>query len=447
LIYSSFINKCELCSKSKKWLGDHPFILTAIDSKGLEFDDVVIAIEAERSAWNMNLRRSVSLKLLREMYVAITRAKCLAIILVKKKCDKMKFFFHLLNCDIDFFDARTSFVEFDNESSMEEWLIRAHDLLKDERFQLAASCFRKAQIRVWRIWSLALYNLSIRNKNEAINLLRESSKLFYHEENFALALDALQLISANDLWVESDNDIFEKSIEKLPHHLPRIEVIKIDICRDNWESITLDEMKEKELKQFIDSKRQSPRLRRKLRSFTRDALILIENIFPCIIGDIHYEMQRYDDALRLYLSTDDSKSAILATKTLLKEFKLGKDEEMILNIINLWRNKEQKVSSTSKSEDFVNLLISLFEDPVKAANDNSRKLMLELDPDIIKFAVSHKKLDPTTLHLIHCNEFHDIDLYSLEQKYASNSSKIIEWFAENNDRRHALSITFDNLKK
>ena len=81
LVCSSLSHSEELTG----WLGDHPFFLDSIESKGLEFEDVVVAFDLERKVWDVEERRVDSLRMLRELYVAITRAKNRLVILVKKR--------------------------------------------------------------------------------------------------------------------------------------------------------------------------------------------------------------------------------------------------------------------------------------------------------------------------------------------------------------------------
>ena len=38
--------------EATSWLGNHPFILSSLDSKGLEFDDVIVAFDFDRKIWD-----------------------------------------------------------------------------------------------------------------------------------------------------------------------------------------------------------------------------------------------------------------------------------------------------------------------------------------------------------------------------------------------------------
>ena len=88
LIYSSTSNLDGVALAMNDWLNEHPFIMTSLDAKGLEFDDCVVAFDEEQKAWNINSDRAASLRLLRELYVAITRAKRRVVVLINSP--KMK---------------------------------------------------------------------------------------------------------------------------------------------------------------------------------------------------------------------------------------------------------------------------------------------------------------------------------------------------------------------
>ena len=61
LIYNG-VDEPKVESEMSRWLNDHPFILTPLESKGLEFDDVVVAFDIERKAWDVKPSRISSLK-------------------------------------------------------------------------------------------------------------------------------------------------------------------------------------------------------------------------------------------------------------------------------------------------------------------------------------------------------------------------------------------------
>lgn len=61
LIYNG-IDESQVESEMSTWLNNHPFILSPLESKGLEFDDVVVAFDIDRKAWDVKPGRISSLK-------------------------------------------------------------------------------------------------------------------------------------------------------------------------------------------------------------------------------------------------------------------------------------------------------------------------------------------------------------------------------------------------
>lgn len=87
----------QLEEKLRDWIGDHPFILTSLQSKGLEFDDVIVAFEFDRKTWSICPERVSCLNMLRELYVAVTRAKRRVVILLNERVAEMGNFFRGLS--------------------------------------------------------------------------------------------------------------------------------------------------------------------------------------------------------------------------------------------------------------------------------------------------------------------------------------------------------------
>ena len=146
LIFSSTININKLESEMNEWLDSHPLIFSSLESKGLEFDDCLIAFDADRKAWDVGSGGASSLTLVRELYVAITRAKQRVVILVKS-AEMRKFFKSLQSegCIIEEFDAKAALHEFqDPSATKEEWFEQGMKRLRDEQFKIAANCFKAA---------------------------------------------------------------------------------------------------------------------------------------------------------------------------------------------------------------------------------------------------------------------------------------------------------------
>lgn len=141
-------NPGDLLQDANHWLDGHPFILSSLDSKGLEFDDVVVAFDHDRKIWQIERKLEASLSMLRELYVAVTRAQRRVVILVKEDTPSMIEFFDSLNCELERAD-QTIFHEFDCNTSAEEWYEKAQRLYRNNQFGLAANCFTRAKRQDW----------------------------------------------------------------------------------------------------------------------------------------------------------------------------------------------------------------------------------------------------------------------------------------------------------
>jgi ATP-dependent exoDNAse (exonuclease V) beta subunit len=84
------------------------------------------------------------LRLLRELYVAVTRARRRVVVLINKNVDTMIAFFKYFQ-EIeksDWSDAEVVMMEFNREVSIQQWFDEGTRYFEDEKYVLAAvSCF------------------------------------------------------------------------------------------------------------------------------------------------------------------------------------------------------------------------------------------------------------------------------------------------------------------
>ena len=149
--------------------------MTAIDSKGLEFEDVVMAFDDGRKDWRTESSSHACLRLLREIYVAITRAKQRVVILIKNKTNTMIDFFQHLDCNLKLQDAKTTFVEFDTETSLDDWFNKGQELFDEKGYGYTSKCFYKAQALPWSLWAQARHLVANKDKIESATLFQNDS--------------------------------------------------------------------------------------------------------------------------------------------------------------------------------------------------------------------------------------------------------------------------------
>ena len=126
-----------LANKLRIWTENHPLVLSVLESKGLEFDDVIIVFDKKESTfWNTSSQSVDCLRNLRELYVAVTRAKKKVIILAKGTM-MYNFFGEKLTCDLEMTEASIAIGEMSSATSLETWHARGMDFFQLERYELA----------------------------------------------------------------------------------------------------------------------------------------------------------------------------------------------------------------------------------------------------------------------------------------------------------------------
>jgi hypothetical protein len=193
LIYS-YGSSNEVKDAAVSWVEGHPFVLSSLESKGLEFDDVVIAFDMDRKVWNVTSENVACLRMLRQLYVAVTRAKRRVVILIKKGVPAMLDFFESLGCDLEHVRASTTFLEFDTRTSPETWLKKGHEFFEDEKYDLAAGCFHAARSDGWSFWAQGLYSKRHGNKDDALSSFRLAARAFLDRSEYKYTLDIMVLI-------------------------------------------------------------------------------------------------------------------------------------------------------------------------------------------------------------------------------------------------------------
>ena len=282
LIYSSGGDTYGIALTAKDWLGDHPFILSSVESKGLEFDDVVVAFDNNRKVWDVESERVASLRMLRELYVAITRAKRRAVILVNRNCDTMVKFFTELGCDLEFTPVEFTLVEFDSETSISEWLKKGHALFADESYSYAAKCFNKARDDGYSFWASARHQQKLGRRIQAVPFLWNAVDSFYNRKAFTYALNAIEEIlnlSVDVSWI-SRHDLIDGALQKLPDYLPRVVIVRLAIARNKWEDVKVDDMKNIEASNILIKHRGNPALKAIVKRSRDTERTVISNILP-----------------------------------------------------------------------------------------------------------------------------------------------------------------------
>lgn len=335
LIYS-LGNSDEIKDAAMSWLKGHPFVLSSLESKGLEFDDVVIAFDMGRKVWNVTSEHVACLRMLRELYVAVTRAKRRVLILIKKNQPAMLDFFESLGCDLEYVMASTAFLEFDTRTSPATWLKKGHEFFEDEKYDLAAGCFHAARSDGWSFWAQGLYSTRHGNKDDAVASFRLGARAFLDQGEFKHTLDIMVLIRALPPWSSEDTAVYDEARRNLPEHFTRAEVVHFAVVQDRWSVLTIEDMMTPSTATLLVAYRKHEALQNIVQNCTEVDRIAISAFLPTVLGDCYFTSGRFSDAVRLYLKGNDEASAEIATEAQLTSVKGNNFDVSLLESVSHW---------------------------------------------------------------------------------------------------------------
>lgn len=327
-----------LQEKIQQFLPNHPFTLSSLESKGLEFDDVVVVFDFSHGAWNVSDKRvnpQESVKLLRELYVAVTRGKntgqrnvehifcqlsqsSLSSLAAKRRVvifvrDKHRFrymfnFFNDLDCGINTdVDANVELLrlEFDNETTSDTWLKKGHEMFEEEQYRLAASCFKSAESYGWMNRAHGRSLLQARGRHEsAKDAFRMSAKHFFDVEDYEGCLDAYKDVIEIPPWEDRDNQLLDIALQKLPDYLPRRSMVQLAIDRDSWDIVQKGDLLDTSICQLFEGFQTNGRIEEIVSNCTAGELQAIAKALPLTVA-VHYEnTKQYSQAIDIYLLHD-----------------------------------------------------------------------------------------------------------------------------------------------
>ena len=445
-IFSSNTNADRLAKEANQWLDHHPFVLSTLESKGLEFDDVIVAFEHERNTWKVEGRTAASLRMLRELYVAVTRAKRRVVILVqqsKSNTSMVQFFKSHLDCDLGFIDADVIMKEFDSETSPEDWFEKGYALFQEEKFKLAASCFSAAKSFGWSFRAQGRHEYSSGERDQAACSFSSSARHFVDASDYKDTIDLFREgLELGLPWDSKNNVLFERARDMDPAYLPRIEMVKFALLRLAWAEITIHDLKCSVTARLLYEYRTHPFLQLLVDKSSSEDREAIEKISPWAVGDwclLNHEMPR---AVRLYLAEGDLKEAGDTTVNIAKAFGFFHDEaDTLIETISLWNGQDYRDLS-----NHLHLLLSLFRSPMETSATLSVPCLEEFGGEVVKCAVRHAGLDDSCLHSFHQTEFAKEVLISLEKKFINNHLQIIRWFCKHRDVPNATDYCAAHLK-
>jgi tetratricopeptide (TPR) repeat protein len=437
-----------LRAEANEWLDDHPFILSALDAKGLEFDDVVVAFDLDRKVWDVDRRSEASLRMLRELYVAVTRAQRRVVVLVKKQLPSMHAFFNHLHCDFQNLGASTILQEFDRETTSEKWFERAQKLFQNDQFPIAASCFTKAARQDWSFLAQGHHLFSSGLKEEASPKFRRAVRLFNERCDFERVLDIMLLLLNILPWDDTDDTIFEEALHQLPHYLPRLPQLKYAISRGKWETIQLADFQDSEIAPVLAAYRKEKGLKKLVRSFEDQDRASIEEFLPFIVADYHSEKGDFVSACRIALRSSGYKFANDTTKEWLKQIQLKFKENEVDQMTDTWKRHKKTAMTCLHRKTPALLLLQVFDDPISTAKLFGLECIQQLGKQILRFALDQAKVDRVHLLDFSQKEFKDeVEGSILVPRFEPKLSSVVKWYLVNGYRSFASEFVKGRLKK
>jgi tetratricopeptide (TPR) repeat protein len=437
----------EVVLAANTWLNGHPFILSSLDSKGLEFDDVVVAFDHDRKAWQLERRLEESLALLRELYVAVTRAQKRVVILLKEEVPASAAFFRSLECNFEFSDG-TVFEEFNCDTTTEEWFVRAQALFKNEQFKIAASCFTRAERLDWAFLvkgqELLLSGLEFEGSKE----LRKAARLFFEVQDHEQILDILRTLLEFKIreWDTSDDDIFVPTLMNWPDSLSKVQTIQFAIHRKDFSAVRVEALKDQNICKLLLNYRQSDWLVKLVAECSEEDRESIAGTMPLVIIDYHLARSQYFEACKVALQAREYKYADSSTIGLLEEAKKRSfDPEAVVRIADLWATVGSNRVLPGANVSL--LLCKLLHTPKSLSSLEKEECLRLLGTDIILLACRRNNLGVEFLLGFSTATFKSEVESCLLQQHGSRPFDIAKWYDRHGFPALAAQFIRDRLKQ
>eukprot|EP00977_Amphora_coffeiformis_P003494 scaffold655_cov162-Amphora_coffeaeformis.AAC.15 len=309
-----------------EWVGSHPFILSSLDSKGLEFDDVIVFFDHPRKTWQIAHKSDATLRMLRELYVAITRAQRRVVILFHKT--EMLDFFRSMEYDFHCEGAEMVLTDFDTISSAQEWLKKAEDFLSSFQYHLAARCFNVAGDQAMSYWCSAKFHEVSGDDGLAAQMFLSALDVFASNENHKKVLDVCLALSSPGIaehsqWTKQRHSFVENAMAQRPDHLHRSQTVKLALVRGIWKNIRIEDLYNTELASLFAVYRKTPALSKIVKESSEEEREQILRSIPTLIGDYHVDRKEFPQAVAAYLKCPSTQDATSITHDLVKSFAMA----------------------------------------------------------------------------------------------------------------------------
>ncbi len=385
--------------------------------------------------------------MLRELYVAVTRAQRRVVILIKDDLPAMAQFFKELNCEVEV-ASEAVLHEFDRDTTTEHWFKRAQKLYSDYNFSLARSCFIRSQRLDWSFLSLGRHLLDLGLKEEAEKEFRRAARLFYEGHQFQDVLDILhRLLQQNDrAWDSVDDKIFLGAINALPHSIPRTAVIRYAILRADFSSILVTDLKSHDVAKLLITYREECWLKKLIAQCSDNDRDEVARVIPMAVYDFYISKSNHYEACRIALSAGEYVAADVSTVAFLNHAKKVDNLDSIVRMADMWNEDFGHQCSLSPRNTSV-LLKKLFQSPKLLPADLKLACTSVLGKQIVLLAVDRASLDRTILVHFSPTEFREEVELLLLSSFGPDLLKVVKWYGSNGHPTLASQFVRDRLQE
>jgi tetratricopeptide (TPR) repeat protein len=373
------------------------------------------------------------------------------VVLTKGKSPAIAEFFRSLNCSIEEVQPASILVEFQKETTANDWFSKGAELYEEEKYDLAAGCYKAASQFGWRGRASGRFDLARGQKEDAGASFRNAARIFFESLDYKNCLDTMTDLATiqpwKETWTESDNELLDDALKKEPNHLPRSATVIFALIRGSWDVLQSTDLMDVAAKSTFTPFRTETKLKDLVRACSDAERDKIEETLPNVIGDYYHDRKSAPDATRLYIRGRDFASAVAALE---KALASNVGDDSVLTIVQYWLDDShaRQYISSIKGGTPASLLVSLFEDPKVAFSQpvGKNKYIRVLGKDVVRFAVTDMSAGSEMADILHRidNRIYRDDIIALLVS-KKQPSEVVTWFLEHKNKEHAVDFAASRL--
>ena len=280
----------------------------------------------------------------------------------------------------------------------------------------------------------------------ANKFLHEAVPGLYQDSENENILDILKLIlDLNQPWNHANNDIFLSVLLRLPGYLSRKDEVDVFCKAGYWDAICLQDLTNQKTCKVFRDYWNNVGFKRIIRMITDCERSQVEQLLPWAQADFQYDGGNHFEAIKTLFKHRDYESAADLCNRYIQEEQRRLDPSQCHAIVQCWADElPNGLSAIRKRKNDFSLLLSLFDDPRKAAMSPGSILIDIFGREVIRAAFKSALLDEYDLLLFRDSAFNDDGLRFLENKFAPNNIQVVQKLVR--DGYHALAEEYAEKK-